>query len=128
MDNHGPHGKKTKSILVFPCIPCIPWLSIKTFMLGFTTGPWLQRWLFRLTLGLAGTMFLLVALAPNLEGVLERGNLLSRILALFSRDAVVRRTAVGAGVGLVVTAFVFFHLPQRRSFRPPSPPRKMAGA
>jgi hypothetical protein len=97
-------------------------------MLGLTTGLWVQRFLFRLTLGLAGALFLLVALAPSVAVVTERADLLSRILLLFSRDVVVRRTAVGAGVGLVVTAFVFFHLPQRRSFRPPSPPRKMAGA
>jgi hypothetical protein len=85
---------------------------------------WLPRLLFLVTLGLSALLFLLVLLSP----LLDNGEV--RLLALFARDAAVRRTAVFTGLGLAATACVFFRpsvgmpaLPRRlaRSRRPPPP-------
>ena len=48
-----------------------------------------------------------------------------RLVALFARDVVVRRTALAAAVGLVATAFVFFRPPY---VRPPRAPTDVIGA
>jgi hypothetical protein len=84
----------------------------------------LPRLLFLLTLTLSGLLFLLVLLSP----LLDNGEV--RLLALFAGDLAVRRTAVASGLGLAVTACVFFRpsprlpslpRPFRRSRRPPPP-------
>jgi hypothetical protein len=85
---------------------------------------WLPRLLFLFTLGVSALLFLLVFLSP----LLDNGQV--RVLALFARDAAVRRTAVASALGLAVTASVFFRpgnrlppLPRRvkPSRRPPPP-------
>jgi len=87
----------------------------------------LTKLLFRLVVGLACALFLIVALAPWVVGSPPADDS-SRFLATFAHDVVVRRTAVGAGIGLLVTAFVFFRNPGRPSSGPPIPPRNIAGA
>jgi hypothetical protein len=69
--------------------------------------PGLSRLLFWLVLGLAGLLILLVFLAPLLDnGRPADGG--SRVLALFARDATLRRTAAASALGLAATAFIFF--------------------
>jgi len=67
------------------------------------------RRLFALTLGLAGLLVAVVALAPL------AGDDAPRVVALFGQDVAVRRVALVAALGLAVTAFVFFA-------PPPEPP------
>jgi hypothetical protein len=89
---------------------------------------WLPRLLFVLTAAAALALLLAVLLAPRLaEGPRGAGGELD-LVDLFARDAVVRRTAVASGLGLLVTAFVFF-----RPAPPPEepekrPPQNIAGA
>jgi hypothetical protein len=64
---------------------------------------WLPRLLFAVTVAVAGALAGVVVLAPWLDGINQSG-----LLALFARDAVVRRTTLASAVGLVVTAYVFF--------------------
>jgi hypothetical protein len=89
----------------------------------------MPRLLFRLTLALAGLLAVLVAAGPLLD---REG--LPEFVALFARDATVRRTAVASAAGLAVTAWVFFRpagrgrtLP-RKSRKPRRPPPTGAGA
>jgi hypothetical protein len=93
--------------------------------------PW-WRWrrrvpgvLFILCLVLAASLAGLVVLAKWLDAGQPADDGVSRALALFSRDAVVRRTALGAAAGLVATAFVFFRPPYSR---PPRAPTDVVGA
>jgi len=87
------------------------------------------RFLFWLGLSLAASLFALVLLAP----LLDDGNL--RLLTLFARDAVVRRTTLASAIGLAVTACVFFRAPPpvsapvavRKVSRKP-PPQRIVGA
>jgi hypothetical protein len=97
------------------------------------------RVFFVLSCLLAAVLVLLVLLTPWLDQ--DRAvpaNWLETLLALFARDAVVRRISLAGAVGLAVTAFVFFR-PARpeptsprqsspRQPRQPPPPRTMAGA
>jgi hypothetical protein len=66
-----------------------------------------------------------VLTAPLLDGGGPGTDLAGRVLALFARDAAVRRTALAAAVGLVATAFVFFRPPYGR---PPRSPDDVIGA
>ncbi len=59
------------------------------------------RGLFWLTVGLALALIALVVAAPWFKSE-------ASLLALFAHDVPVRRSALGAGLGLLVTAFVFF--------------------
>lgn len=78
-----------------------------------TLVPRLLRWL---VLCLAAALFLLVLLAP----LFDNGSV--RFLGLFARDPVVRRTALVSGIGLTVTACIFFPVPRAKvSVRKPSP-------
>jgi hypothetical protein len=94
--------------------------------------------LFLLSFLLAGLLVLLVVLAPLVD--LEEEALpgwMEQVLALFARDAVVRRISLAGAIGLAATASVFFR-PTRRRERPSlgrvrrsrrtPPPRTMAGA
>jgi hypothetical protein len=66
----------------------------------------LPRLLFVLTAAAALGLLLAVVFAPLVdEGPAAEG---PRLVSLFARDAVVRRTAVASGLGLLVTACVFF--------------------
>jgi hypothetical protein len=84
--------------------------------------PWL---LFALCLALAAGLTGLVVLAPWLDTGGPVDDPVGRTLALFSRDHVVRRTAGGAALGLVATAFIFFRPPYSR---PPRAPSDVIGA
>src|ERR1700730_11922885 len=64
------------------------------------------RLLFLVTVLLAVVLVALVALSPWLEGNADPS--WDRLLAVFARDALVRRTALASAAGLLVTAFVFF--------------------
>jgi hypothetical protein len=93
--------------------------------------PW-WRWrrripgvLFAVCLLLATVLAGGVAIAPWLDAGEPGEDVLSRLLALFARDVVVRRTALGAAAGLVATAFVFFRPPYSR---PPRAPTDVIGA
>ncbi len=66
------------------------------------------RCLFRLTLGLATALVILLFAAPLLDTGAAIRNGPGRVVALFSRDAVVRQTGLAAAAGLYVTAAVFF--------------------
>src|SRR5262245_38362855 len=74
-----------------------------------------SRWLSRLlswsayaaAIGLLG----LLAVAPFLDRGEPAASGWTRILAVFARDAVLRRTAFASALGLVATARIFFRLP-----------------
>src|SRR5207253_1112424 len=102
----------------------------RPFMSEASPRPWLPRLLFGLTLGLAGALLLAVVLAPWLDDGTPHPPGGGSVLAVFAHDSVVRRTAVGAVVGLLVTAFVFFRQPggKRGPSRPAARPRNIAGA
>lgn len=67
--------------------------------------------LFGLNLVLAVSLVALLALAPLLPVPATNQTGWSRLLLLFDQDAAVRRTALAAAAGLVVTAWVFFRAP-----------------
>lgn len=67
--------------------------------------------LFGLNLLVAAALVALVVLAPLLEGHAANPGGWSRLFHLFGQDAAVRRTALAAAAGLVVTAWVFFRVP-----------------
>jgi hypothetical protein len=84
---------------------------------------WLPRLLFVLTAAVALGLLLAVLVAPCLDAAADDLGLVE----LFARDAVVRRTAVASGLGLLVTAFVFFRpAPPEEPEQPP--PQDIAGA
>ncbi len=100
-------------------------------MLGRLRGVLLPRLLFLLTAGLALALLLAVVLAPwLLEDAADDSH--PQLLLLFARDVVVRRTAVASGLGLFVTACVFFRPApaEDKSEKPPKrrPPDRIAGA
>jgi hypothetical protein len=70
--------------------------------------------LFCVTAGLALALAALVLAAPALDQDGKPADGWPRLVAVFARDAVVRRTAIAAAVGLLVTAFVFFRPPRLR--------------
>jgi hypothetical protein len=69
---------------------------------------WLHRLLFLVTVASALTLALLVVLCPWLDSGGQPPEGWGRLTAAFARDGAVRRTAIAAAVGLVVTAWVFF--------------------
>jgi hypothetical protein len=98
-----------------------------------TLSTWLVRLLFALTVVAAALLILVVILAPVLDnaGVSPEG--WQPVVRLFARDGTVRRTAVASGVGLLVTAWIFFRPTDsrvrriKRQSRLPPPP-DIAGA
>lgn len=102
-------------------------------------GSWSAQLLFVLSCLLASLLGLLILLAPLLDqGSEQPAGWGSEVLALFARDAVVRRISLAGAIGLAVTAFVFFRpTPPAEPAEPkepaadssePQPPRTMAGA
>ncbi|MBL8795289.1 MAG: hypothetical protein JNM56_15395 [Planctomycetia bacterium] len=67
--------------------------------------------LFGVNLALAAALVSLVLVAPWLHGAAANPSRWSRLFLLFGEDAAVRRTALAAAMGLVVTACVFFRAP-----------------
>jgi hypothetical protein len=94
--------------------------------------PWLPRLFFRVNLGLAGVLILLVILSPLADNGVEQPAGPARLVALFARDGAVRRTAVAGAIGLSVTAGIFFRTPGGRRWTlrrlPPTPPANVVGA
>jgi hypothetical protein len=87
-------------------------------------APWLPRLLFRATFLIAGTLALLVLLAPLVDNERMRAVIGTRWIALFARDVALRRTAIASAIGLGVTATIFY----RPQIRPrPAPPRQSSG-
>jgi hypothetical protein len=103
----------------------------------FPRRPRLPSLFFWLTLTAAAVLIALVFLSPLLDN--QRGQPRSwaaRVVVLFARDLVLRRTALASGLCLAVTACVFFRRPggsqpgRRKRPRPPrpTPPPDFAGA
>jgi hypothetical protein len=67
----------------------------------------------------AAGLISLVLVCPLLDNGEEQSAGWQKSVALFARDAVMRRTAVAGAIGLAVTACVFFRAP--RTPRPPRP-------
>lgn len=67
----------------------------------------MQRWLFRLSVLLAGALAGMVIFAPYC-GFPRSAELLPRVGWLFAHDDLLRKTAVISAVGLWLTAVVFF--------------------
>jgi hypothetical protein len=90
--------------------------------------------LFRLAVLASAGLIVMVFLSPLLDNGAESPRGVARVLAVFARDAAMRRTAVAAALGLVVTACIFFRTPAdaralwRRSKPPRTPPQSIAGA
>jgi hypothetical protein len=101
-------------------------------MPGRSGETWLRRLFFVVTAALGLALPLAVLLTPSL--VADPPHETDwQLLLLFARDAVVRRTAVVSGVGLLVTAFVFFRAPTASEDETPKrskrrPPDRIAGA
>jgi hypothetical protein len=88
-------------------------------------SPWLPWVLFRLTVGVALLLFGLVVLAPWLDAGAAHPQGWQRLIAVFARDLTLRRTALASGVGLLVTASVFFRTPvSSTSERLPKSPKR----
>jgi hypothetical protein len=92
---------------------------------------WVGRVLFVLGCALAGLIVAIVLVAPLVDDGDEPSA--NRAVAVFARDAALRRTSLASAAGLVVSACVFFR-PGRRATaeaaQPPPRPRSsgMAGA
>jgi hypothetical protein len=84
----------------------------------------LPRFLFRFTVLAASVLIGVVALAPWLDDGAARLDLGNRLVALFARDLVVRRTMLASAIGLYVTAGVFFRSPDKRRSLPPRTPKR----
>jgi hypothetical protein len=86
---------------------------------------WLPRLLFVLTTGAAIALLAAVPLAPCLDD--EKA---PAVVRLFARDPVVRRTALASGLGLLVTAVVFFRAGPAEGAKPQKepPPDRVVGA
>ena len=90
---------------------------------------WLPRFLFGIALLSAAGLVVLVLFAPWLDNALYRPRGWSAVLAVFSRDALLRRTATASALGLAVSAYVFFRpasCPERGTGKNAS--RRSAGA
>jgi hypothetical protein len=96
--------------------------------------PWLPRVLFVLAVLISVALFTMVFAAPALDNGEQTPKGAARLIALFARDALVRRTATAAAIGLLATACIFFRgkVGWRSSSsrgRPPRvPPSNIAGA
>jgi hypothetical protein len=94
-------------------------------------SPWPPRLLFLLGTSAALGLIVLVFLAPLLDNRGTSATGWPRVVAVFARDATLRRTAIASGIGLLVTACVFFRLPpgpRRSRNRSLPPPPDIAGA
>jgi len=95
---------------------------------------WFPRLLFWLATAGAVLLISLVLLAPWLDDGTPRPDGEPRLLALFARDATVRRTAIGSAIGLLVTACIFFRphgmarSNARKQTKQPPPSQNVIGA
>jgi len=93
-------------------------------------GARLAVFLFWLTQLTAGVLIALVFLSPLLDNQVQRARGWRKLVQVFARDKTMRRTAVGSGIGLAVTACVFFQptCRTRTVTRSPNPPDRVVGA
>jgi hypothetical protein len=86
--------------------------------------PLLPRILFCLAVAVAFILLALVLISPWLDQVDWLDDGWNRLVAVFARDAPVRRIALAGAMGLFITACVFFRAPfwRRRGRKPPGPP------
>jgi hypothetical protein len=94
---------------------------------------WVGRVLFVAGCALAALLVALVALAPLLDDGGEPAGDWGRVIALFARDGVLRRTSLASAAGLAVSSWVFFRPGRRATAEAMPPPRRprssgMAGA
>ena len=94
---------------------------------------WAPRLLFVVAIGMSVALFAMVFAAPALDNGGEANKGVARLLVLFARDVLVRRTALAAAVGLLATACIFFrNVRGRRSWSGSRssrrPPQNIAGA
>jgi hypothetical protein len=82
--------------------------------MGLFSFAWLPRFLFAITMGLALLLGTTVLAAPLAARLTIARNV--RLVQLFAKDAVLRRTSLASAGGLAITSWVFF--------RPPRTPRK----
>jgi hypothetical protein len=96
----------------------------------YPRAPLLPRLFFCLTVALAVALGGLVLAAPELDHEGQPQDGWPRLVAVFSRNAAVRRTAGAGAAGLLVTACIFFRSPSlhRRGPRPPRPSSYSVGA
>ena len=69
---------------------------------------WLPRFLFVLSVCVSVALFAMVITAPALDNSEQAPNGAARLTALFARDAMVRRTAIASGIGVLATGCIFF--------------------
>jgi hypothetical protein len=84
-------------------------------------------------LTLSVLLIVLVIVAPLADNGEAQPAGWARLLALFARDAAIRRTTIASALGLIVTACVFFRprlrpAPRKRKRTPAPPPPSVAGA
>lgn len=94
---------------------------------------WVGRVLFVAGCTLAGLLVGLVAISPLVDTGGEPSADQDRVIALFARDTVLRRTCLASAAGLIVSSFVFFRPGRRATMEAMPPPRRprssgMAGA
>jgi hypothetical protein len=96
---------------------------------------WLQRFLFVLSVSVSIALFTMVIVSPAVDNAEQAPKGAARLTAVFARDAMVRRTAIAGGIGLLATACIFFRSAGPKRFsghrtRPPRlpPPSNIAGA
>lgn len=93
---------------------------------------WLPRCLFWLTLAAATLLLLVLLVSPWIVGEGPAVGTRARVIRLFARDPVVRRTTLASAIGMIVSAFIFFrsgglHLTLLSRSRK-EPPANIAGA
>jgi hypothetical protein len=82
---------------------------------------WLPRLLFKITMALALLLGTTVLVAPMVVGMNSVRDV--RVVHLFARDSVLRKTALASAFGLAVNACVFFRSPRTPLLEPdPAPP------
>ncbi|MFO0929495.1 MAG: hypothetical protein U0736_21110 [Gemmataceae bacterium] len=85
--------------------------------------PALERFLFWLGIALAATLLAGVIAAPLVDTGAPAAAGWRRVVALFARDATLRRTCFASAAGLAVSACVFFQ-PSRRPTAAAPPDRR----
>ncbi|CAN5211391.1 hypothetical protein BH10PLA2_BH10PLA2_33710 [soil metagenome] len=78
--------------------------------MGLFNFGWLPRLLFKITMALALLLGTIVLVAPMVVGLNSARGV--RVIHLFARDGVLRKTALASACGLAINACVFFRSPR----------------